>query len=125
MHCLGHRSDWWSGRDTSDIFAIPERFNSWETNNFRCALFVILPSIYLANSDETKSSILQNKLYLRFTDHFFYQTINKITPANDDNDKELDSVNKFCDSCGENLQEVDHKEHCTPFKNYPLTNIFH
>ena len=87
--------------------------------------FVILPSIYLTNSDETKSSILQNKLYLRFTDHFFYQTINNIIPANDDNDKELDSVNKFCDSCGENLQEVDHKEHCTPFKNYPLTNIFH
>ena len=85
--------------------------------------FVILPSIFLTNSDEAKSSILQNKLYLRFTDRFFNQAINKIVPAHD-KDEELEKVNDTCESCGVNLAEPDHDKNCTPFKNFPQFDTF-
>ena len=85
--------------------------------------FVILPSIFLTNSDEAKSSILQNKLYLRFTDRFFNQAINKIVPAHD-KDEELDKVKDNCESCGAKLAELDHEQNCTPFKKFPQFDTF-
>ena len=45
--------------------------------------FVIVPSVYLLNNDESKSAILKNKWYLAFTRIFFSNTINKIVPEDD------------------------------------------
>ena len=42
--------------------------------------FVILPTIYLTNSDDNKSLILKNGIYLRINDLFFNQWVNKIQP---------------------------------------------
>ena len=87
--------------------------------------FVILPMIYTANGEDAKSSILQNDLYLRFSDLVFDRWINKIIPADaeteDEKNKEI-----YCDSCGEEMQRYihDHVHNCTPFKDFPQPNIF-
>ena len=43
--------------------------------------FIILPSIYLINSHDFKTTILDSKLYLAFTNKFFFNSVNKIVPA--------------------------------------------
>ena len=85
--------------------------------------FVILPSIFLINSRETKSSILENQLYLKFTNQFFYHSVNKIIPDNDENE-DVDKKQKFCESCGEELIATHDKENCNPFKSFPESSIF-
>ena len=84
--------------------------------------FVILPIIYTVNNEDTKIYILQSRLYLRFTNFFFNGWVNKIVPAND-NDADLEKRKTFCDSCGEEMHSLGHKENCTPFKNYPEFNV--
>ena len=84
--------------------------------------FVILPIIYTVNNEDTKIYILQSSLYLRFTNFFFNGWVNKIVPANDD-DAHIEKRKTFCESCGEEIHSLDHKENCTPFKNYPEFNV--
>ena len=48
--------------------------------------YVIIPSIYTINNDDFKSSILENNLYITFTNKYFAGTVNKIFNANDDED---------------------------------------
>ena len=85
--------------------------------------FVILPMIYMANGEDTKSSLLENDLYLQFSDLVFNQWINKIVPK-DAEDKD-ESNEKNCDSCGEKMKPADHVHNCTPFKDFPQLNVFH
>ena len=85
--------------------------------------FVILPTIYLTNSDDNKSIILQNGIYLRINDLFFNQWVNKIVPANED-DKETQNI---CEGCGDVIKlfrDQLHKQNCTPFKTFPLFDTF-
>ena len=84
--------------------------------------FVILPIIYTVNNEDTKIYILQSTLYLKFTNFFFNGWVNKIAPAND-NDPDLEKRNTFCELCEEEMYSLDHKENCTPFKNYPEFNV--
>ena len=86
--------------------------------------FVVLPMIYTANGEDAKSSILQNELYLRFSDFVFERWINKIIPADAENEDEENEKN-ICDSCGEEMQPIDHEHNCTPFKDFPHFDIFH
>ena len=85
--------------------------------------FVILPMIYMANGEDTKSSLLENDLYLQFSDLVFNQWINKIVPK-DAEDKD-ESNEKNCDSCGEKMKPADNVHNCTPFKDFPQLNVFH
>ena len=85
--------------------------------------FVILPTIYLTNSDDNKSIILQNGIYLRINDLFFNQWVNKIVPENED-DKETQNI---CEGCGDEIKlfrDQLHKQNCTPFKNFPQFDTF-
>ena len=79
--------------------------------------------IYTANGEDAKSSILQNESYLRFSDLVFERWINKIIPADAEKEDEKNEKN-FCDSCGEEMQQIDHEHNCTPFKDYPQHDIF-
>ena len=88
--------------------------------------FVILPTIYLTNSDENKSLILQNGMYLRINDLFFNQWVHKIVPENEDAeaDKEIQNI---CEGCGDEIKlfrDQLHKQTCTPFKNFPQFDMF-
>ena len=86
--------------------------------------FVVLPMIYTANGEDAKSSILQNELYLRFTDFVFERWINNIIPADGESEDEKNKKN-FCVSCGEERHPIDHEHNCTPFKDFPRYDIFH
>ena len=46
--------------------------------------FIVVPSVYLMNSSEVKSVILDNKIYIAFV-NLFYPRINQIVPASNDN----------------------------------------
>ena len=48
--------------------------------------FVMIPSIYLVNGDDTKSKIMESKIYLVFTDTFFSRTVHHIEPPPKNND---------------------------------------
>ena len=85
--------------------------------------FVILPMIYMANGEDTKSSLLENNLYLKFSDFVFNQWINKIVPGDAGDKDEKNEQN--CDSCGEDIKTADHVHNCTPFKDFPQINVFH
>ena len=47
--------------------------------------FIVVPSVYLMNSSEVKSGILDNKMYIAFL-NLFYPRINEIVPASNNND---------------------------------------
>ena len=79
--------------------------------------FVVLPMIYTANGEDAKSSILQNELYLRFSDFVFERWINKIIPADAENEDEENEKN-ICDSCGEEMKPAVHVH------NLRLSKIF-
>ena len=84
--------------------------------------FVILPMIYMANGEDTKSSLLQNNLYLRFSDLVFNRWINKIVP--DDAEDKHEKSEKDCASCGEETEPANQVHNCTPFKDFPQFNVF-
>ena len=85
--------------------------------------FVILPMIYTANGEDTKSSLLENSLYLKFSDLVFNRWINKIVP--EDAEDKHEKSEKSCASCGEEIESANHAHNCTPFKDFPQLNVFH
>ena len=88
--------------------------------------FVILPTIYLTNSDENKSLILQNGMYLRINDLFFNQWVHKIVPENEDDEAD-EEIQNICEGFGDEIKlfrDQLHKQTCTPFKNFPQFDMF-
>ena len=65
------------------MFYLPfARFATILANHFTgLGYFVLVPSVYLTNSDDFKKTIMKNRWYLAFTNMFFSNTINKIVPA--------------------------------------------
>ena len=49
--------------------------------------FVMVPSIYLINGNDAKSTIMDSQMYLTFTDMFFSRTVHHAEPPTNNNDK--------------------------------------
>ena len=47
----------------------------------------MVPSIYLINGNDAKSTIMDSQMYLTFTDMFFARTVHHAEPSTNNNDK--------------------------------------
>ena len=49
--------------------------------------FVMIPSVYLINGDDAKSTIMESQMYLAFSDTFFSRTVHHIEPSTSNNEE--------------------------------------